>query len=537
MIEVKLPLEQIKIGDIIIVRPGEKIPVDGVIIEGRSSIDESMVTGESMPVTKGVGDEVIGATINKSGLFKFKATKIGKDTVLAQIIKMVEQAQGSKAPIQRLADLISSYFVPGVLAVAVLSFIIWLIFGPAPSLTFALVNFVAVLIIACPCALGLATPTAIMVGTGRGAEQGVLVKDAESLEITHKLDTIILDKTGTLTKGRPVVTDVIEVRSQKSEVGSQKSKVKSQKSEVKSQKSEVKSQTSEVRSKEDILRLIGSAEKGSEHPLGVAIVERAKEKGIELGEPEKFEAVAGHGIRAEVEGGQVLVGTRKLMEDNGIEIMKYEVQITKLEDEAKTVVIAAIDGEPVALIAIADTLKENSAEAVRELQKLGLEVWMITGDNERTARAIASKVGIDKVMAQVLPENKVLKVKELQKQGRKVGMVGDGINDAPALAQADVGIAIGTGTDVAMEAGDITLMSGDLNGIVIAIKLSKITLRIIKQNLFWAFFYNTAFIPVAAGVLYPFFGILLNPIFAAVAMAFSSISVVLNSLRLKSIKI
>jgi len=506
MREVDIPVEEVKVGDIVIVRPGEKIPVDGIVKEGRSSIDESMVTGESMPVTKEVGDEVIGATINKTGTFKFEATKVGKETVLAQIIKMVEEAQGSKAPIQRLADLISAHFVPTVILIALLATGYWLLLA-SQTTTFALVIFVTVLIIACPCALGLATPTAIMVGTGRGAEHGILIKDAEQLEIAHKTDSIILDKTGTLTKGEPAVTDVIEISNSKYQI-----------------------------SKSELLRLTASVERGSEHPLGEAIVRKAEEEKIKLSEAKNFEAVPGHGVRAEVDQRQVLVGTRRLMEREGIGIVE-EQRIRELEKEGKTVVLVVVGGELVGLIAIADTLKENSKKAVEDLKNLGLEVWMITGDNQRTAEAIAEEVGIERVMAQVLPDKKVEEVKKLQAEGKTVAMVGDGINDAPALAQADVGIAIGTGTDVAMEAGDITLISGNLEGIVAAIKLSKSTMRVIKQNLFWAFFYNSALIPVAAGVLYPFFGILLNPIFASAAMAFSSLSVVLNSLRLRQISL
>jgi Cu+-exporting ATPase len=502
--EVDIPVEEVKIGDTVIVRPGEKIPVDGEILEGRTSIDESMVTGESMPVTKGTGDGVIGATINKAGAFKFKTTKIGKETVLAQIIAMVERAQGSKAPIQRLADKVTSYFVPAVLVVAAITFIVWMIFGPVPATTFAILNFVAVLIIACPCALGLATPTAVMVGTGKGAENGVLIKDAESLEIAYKVQAIILDKTGTLTAGRPAVTDIVSFG---------------------------------VMDNKEILRSAASAEKLSEHPLGAAVLEKAEAEKIELGEAKDFQAVVGAGVFATVGGRKVFVGTRKLMADNNVKIINQETKITELEEQGKTAVIVAVDNEAVGIIGIADTLKENSREAVEKLYKLGLEVIMLTGDNQKTAEAIAKQVGIKRVMARVLPENKVKEVEKLQREGKVVAMVGDGINDAPALAQADVGIAIGTGTDIAMEAGDITLMRGDLMGIVAAIKLSKKTLRIIKQNLFWAYVYNTAFIPVAAGVLYPFFGILLNPIFAAAAMGFSSISVVLNSLKLKRFKI
>lgn len=502
--ELDIPVEEVIVGDTVIVRPGEKIPVDGEILEGRTSIDESMVTGESMPVTKAVGDKVIGATINKAGAFKFKATKVGKETMLAQIIDLVLRAQGSKAPIQRLADKVTSIFVPAVLGVAVLTFVVWLIFGPTPTFTLALLNFVAVLIIACPCALGLATPTAIMVGTGKGAENGILIKDAESLEIAHKVQVIILDKTGTLTAGKPTVTDIVAFADL---------------------------------SEKEILRLAASAEKLSEHPLGAAVVEKANAEKVGLSEPKDFNAVVGAGVKATVDGRRVLVGTRKLMTDNNVRIMNYESGIIELEEQGKTVVIVAVDGKAAGIIAIADTLKENSKEAVEKLQKLGLEVIMITGDNQKTAEAIAKQVGITRVLAKVLPGNKAEKIQKLKKERKIVAMVGDGINDAPALAAADVGIAIGTGTDIAMEAGGITLMRGDLMGLIAAIKLSKRTMQTIKQNLFWAYAYNIILIPVAAGVLYPFFGILLNPILAAAAMSFSSVSVVINSLRLKRLKI
>ncbi|MBI4281015.1 copper-translocating P-type ATPase [Candidatus Uhrbacteria bacterium] len=501
--EVEIPIEEVRVDDIVRVRPGEKIPVDGQVVEGHSSVDESMVTGESMPVTKGAGDTVIGATLNRAGAFTFRATKVGAETVLSQIIRLVEQAQSSKAPIQRLADLISAYFVPAVIGVAAVTFLVWYFLGPAPSLTFALVNFVAVLIIACPCALGLATPTAIMVGTGRGAELGVLIKGAEVLEIAHQTQAIILDKTGTLTVGKPVVTDLVdrENREQKTE--------------------------------NSWFGLVAAAERYSEHPLGVAMVEQAETLGIALEEPKNFESITGQGIVAEVLGKKVLVGTRQLMENHQVDYASWSDQLAQLEDEAKTAVLAAIDGAAVGLIGIADTLKPESKEVVASLKRLGLEVWMITGDNERTAEAIGRKVGLDLIMARVLPDQKVEKVKELQAKGKKVIMVGDGINDAPALAQADVGVAMGTGTDIAMEAGEIVLMRGDLRGITSALKLSQRTLRTIKQNLVWAFVYNVVLIPVAAGALYPFFGILLNPILAAGAMALSSISVVTNSLRLR----
>jgi len=467
--------------------------VDGEIVAGRSQVDESMVTGESMPVSKEAGDKVIGATINQSGSFNFRATKVGKETLLAQIIKMVERAQGSKAPIQRLADIISSYFVPAVIGVAILTFIVWMIFGPEPAFTFALVNFVAVLIIACPCALGLATPMAMMVGLGKGAEKGILIREAASLEISHKIKSIILDKTGTLTKGKPAVTDII---------GDDKN---------------------------EILKLTASIEKKSEHPLAKAIVEKAEAEKISLYDVSDFEAVSGKGVKTNLGA----IGNRELMKDLKLDISKAENEMQKLEGEGKTAMILAKDSQILGIIAVADILKEEAGEVIKSLKKEGLEIWMLTGDNERTARAIAKQVGIENIMAQILPQNKALKVQELQKQGKRVAMVGDGINDAPALAQADLGIAMGEGTDIAMESAGVTLMRGDLKLIPELFSLSQKTLSIVKQNLFWAFFYNVAFIPVAAGALYPFFGVLLNPIFAAAAMAFSSLSVVLNSLRLK----
>jgi Cu+-exporting ATPase len=498
--EMDIPVEEVGMGDLVVVRPGEKIPVDGIVRDGHSSVDESMITGESIPVEKKTGDEVIGATINKTGTFTFETTKVGKDTMLAQIIKMVEEAQGSKPPIARLADIIASYFVPAVIGVAIITFIIWYFFGPAPALTYAVLNFVAVLIIACPCALGLATPTSIMVGTGKGAESGVLIRGGEALETAHKLNAIVMDKTGTLTKGEPSVTDIVESNGYK---------------------------------KEDVLRYAASAEKGSEHPLGEAIVNRAKEENIPLINPENFNAIAGHGIEATIDGRSLLLGNAKLMKDRGIPLGGLEKEAEELSNEGRTPMFVAIDRNPAGIIAVADTLKENSKEAVEALHRMGIEVAMLTGDNQRTAEAIARQIGIDRVLSEVLPEVKADEVKKLQGEGKKVAMVGDGINDAPALAQADVGIAIGTGTDVAMEAADITLISGDLRGVVTAIALSKATLRNIKQNLFWAFAYNTILIPVAAGVLFPFFGILLNPIFAAAAMGLSSVTVVSNALRLR----
>ncbi len=492
--EVDIPIEQVLVGDLILVRPGEKVPVDGIIQSGTSTVDESMLTGESIPVDKGPGDEVIGATINKHGSFKFEATKVGKDTALAQIVKLVEDAQGSKAPIQRLADIISGYFVPAVVGFALLTFAAW--YFSRGDFTTALINFTAVLVIACPCALGLATPTAIMVGTGKGAEHGILIKGGEYLEKAHQITAVVLDKTGTITTGKPTVTDIIAV---------------------------------DQGSDEEVLRLGAIAERGSEHPLGVAIVESAKAKELELGEPESFEAIPGYGVRAVVEGREILFGNHKLMQDAKIDIRMLQDQIELLESQGKTVMTMAVDGRAMGVVAVADTIKETSAEAIKEIQQMGIEVYMITGDNRRTAQAIAEQVGITNILAEVLPENKAEEVQKLQAQGDVVAMVGDGINDAPALAAADVGMAIGTGTDVAMAAADITLMRGDLRGIVDSIRLSKQTMRIVKQNLFWAFAYNSAGIPIAAlGYL--------SPMLAGAAMAMSSVSVVSNSLRLKRFK-
>lgn len=491
--EVDVPIEDVLVGDIIVVRPGEKVPVDGMIIEGTSTLDESMLTGESIPVDKKAGDEVVGATINKFGAFKFQATKVGKDTALAQIVRIVEEAQGSKAPIQRFADVVSGYFVPAVVSLAVLTFLGWyFIFDPG-NFSRALVNFTAVMVIACPCALGLATPTSIMVGTGKGAENGILIKGAEHLENAHRLTTIVLDKTGTITKGQPEVTDIISL-------------------------SGLTDST--------VLSIAASVERKSEHPLAQAIVKRGQEQGLILEEPEEFSAIPGHGIQARMNGKAILVGTRKLMRENGIVIDSVLVEIEGLEQQGKTVMLLAVDRVITGLIAVADTVKESSAQAVADLKQLGIEVWMITGDNERAARAIAASIGIDHVLAEVLPEHKAAKVEALKQEGKVVAMVGDGINDAPALATADVGFAIGTGTDVAIEAADITLMRGDLNGIVAAIRLSKATMLNIKQNLFWALIYNSIGIPIAAAGY-------LSPVLAGAAMAFSSVSVVLNALRLK----
>lgn len=519
--EVEMPISDVGVGDLVVVRPGERVPVDGNITEGDSEIDESMVTGESMPVHKTVGSAVIGSTINRFGTFTFRATKVGKDTVLSQIIKMVEEAQGSKAPIQHLADLVSSYFVPVVIGIAILTFIVWYFFGPAPAFSFALINFVAVLIIACPCALGLATPMAIMVSSGSAATKGILIKDAASLEVAGKLDTIILDKTGTLTQGRPQLTDVIVFRN-----GTQA----------------------------EVLRVAASLEQRSEHPLAKAIVQYAASaphpSGRAIGDEgtkekaavytlEGFKAVSGKGVRGFLQVGpqkvEAHLGNRALMQEIGLDVSSYEGAIAGLEREGKTVMILVVDAVITGALAVADVLKDESKKAVQALQNSRLTVWMITGDNQRTAAAIAKQVGIENVMSEVLPGKKSEKVRELQARGKTVAMVGDGINDAPALTQANIGIAMGEGTDIAMESANITLMRGDLMLIPEVIKLSKRTMRIIKQNLFWAFFYNSAFVPVAAGALYPFFGILLNPIFAAAAMAFSSVSVVLNSLRLKRV--
>ena len=500
--EQDIPMEEVVIGDVVIVRPGEKLPVDGVVVEGESAVDESMLTGEPVPVSKKPGDEVIGATINTTGSFRFEATKVGKDTALAQIVRLVEEAQGSKAPIQALADAVNAYFVPVVMALAVATFVVWFDFGPAPAFLFALVSSVTVLIIACPCAMGLATPAAIMVGTGRGAENGVLIKGGDVLEKAHKIETIVLDKTGTITEGRPALTDVVLAEGGLSE--------------------------------EEMLRLVASLERASEHPLGEAIVRGARERGLVLSEAVGFESITGRGARAEVEGREVRIGNATLMRESRVDVGPLEPEMARLAEQGKTPMFVAVDGAPAGIIAVSDPIRETSVKAIRRMHDLGLDVTMLTGDNRRTAEAIARQVGIDRVIAEVLPADKSREVKRLQQEGRTVAMVGDGINDAPALAQADVGIAIGTGTDVAMEASDITLVGGDLNGVVIAIALSRKTMTIIRQNLFWAFAYNVLGIPIAAGLLYPFFGLLLSPIIASAAMAFSSVSVVLNSLRLRA---
>lgn len=524
--EVDMPIDQVVIGNIIRVRPGEKIPVDGVIVYGESSVDESMITGESMPVDKVKNDTVVGSTMNKTGTFTYKATKVGNETMLAQIIKLVQEAQGSKAPIQRIADLISSYFVPIVIMLAFATFGLWYIFGPQPAFLFALLNTIAVLIIACPCAMGLATPTAIMVGTGKGAEHGILIKDAESLEIAHKINTIVFDKTGTLTQGKPQVTDIMPVPVILNET---------ERSEE--SRGNVDSLRDPSLAQDDILRLAASIEKASEHSLAEAIVKDAETKKIALSSVEKFNAIAGHGVEGIIEGKKVIFGNRKLMVRDQIDIDNVAATVDELEALGKTVMMLAVDRSLVGVIAVADTVKETAKQGVKALQNLGIEVAMITGDNRKTAQAIASQVGITRVLAEVLPDQKEAEVRKLQAEGKKVAMVGDGINDAPALAAADIGIAMGTGTDVAIEAADITLINKDLRSVASAITLSKKTMRTIKVNLFWAFGYNVVLIPVAMGVLYPFFGMLLNPIFASVAMATSSVSVVSNSLLLRKFKI
>jgi P-type Cu+ transporter len=498
--EREVPVDEVVPGDTVVVRPGEKVPVDGEVIEGRSTLDESMVTGESLPVTKEVGDEVIGATINQTGAFRFRATGVGRDTMLAQIIRLVEQAQGSKAPIQRLADLVAGYFVPVVIAIAIATFVIWFDFGPSPALTFALVSAVAVLIIACPCALGLATPLSVMVATGKGAENGSLIRSAEALETAHKLQAIVLDKTGTITRGEPALTDVVVLGGIAAD---------------------------------ELVRLAAGAERSSEHPLARAIVGGAEQRGLSLPDASEFDSVTGRGLRAVVDGRRLLVGTRRLLVETGLDPAQLEVEAKRLEGEGKTAILVTVDDRPVGVLAVADTVKTGSKEAIAALRRAGLEVVMITGDNRRTAKAIAGQVGIERVLAEVLPEDKALEVRHLQDEGKLVAMVGDGINDAPALAQADVGIAIGTGTDVAIEAADITLVSGELRGVVTSLGLSRATMRNIRENLVFAFGYNVVGIPIAAGVLYPFLGLQLSPMIAAAAMAASSLSVVTNANRLR----
>lgn len=499
--EITIPIEEVEVGDIIVVKPGQSIPVDGEVISGLTSVDESMLTGESIPVEKKSGDNVVGGSLNKTGSIHFKATRVGSDTALSQIIRLVEEAQGSKAPIAKMADIISGYFVPIVFGIALVAGLAWLISGE--SVAFSLTIFISVLVIACPCALGLATPTAIMVGTGKGAENGVLIKSGEALEIAHNIDTVVLDKTGTITLGQPRVTDILVY--------------------------------GEIE-KDELLRLAASAEKGSEHPLGDAIVERAQELDLKLETIGGFNAIPGYGIEAEIDGKSMLLGNKRLMVDRDIDLEEALTSSEQLAEEGKTPMYISIDGELSGIIAVADVLKDSSFDAIKALHRLGLEVVMITGDNQRTAQAIAKQVNIDKVLADVLPQDKANEIKKLQEEGKKVAMVGDGINDAPALAQADIGIAIGSGTDVAMESADIVLMRSDLKDVSTAIELSKKTIANIKQNLFWAFGYNTAGIPIAAGLLHIFGGPLLNPMIAAAAMAFSSVSVVSNALRLKRFK-
>jgi Cu+-exporting ATPase len=516
--EADIPVGEVIAGDVLSVRPGEKVPVDGVVLDGYSAVDESMLTGESLAVEKTAGNPVYGATLNRHGAFRMRATRVGGETALSQIIRLVEQAQGSKAPIQRLADRIASIFVPAVLVIAAVDFVLWLLLGPEGAVIYATLNAVAVLIIACPCALGLATPTAIMVGTGRGAGLGVLIRSAESLESAEKVDTVVFDKTGTLTDGRPRVTDIVPLAFDESEV----------------------------------IRLAAAAERGSEHALGEAIVRESQARELDLPDAAGFEAVPGMGVRATVEGRRLAIGTRSLLQDDGIDTKALEAQADRLQAQAKTAVYVAINGHAVGVVAVADTLKVTAAEAVASLRERGIDVVLLTGDNEATARSIAAQAGIDNVIAGVLPDQKASKVRELQSQGRKVAMVGDGINDAPALAQADVGVAIGTGADVAMEASDVTLVSGDPRGVSTAIALSRATMRSVRQNLFWAFAYNVALIPVAAGALYLVFkdsGVpeglgwvlgdygFLNPMLAAAAMALSSVSVMANSLRLRGARL
>jgi P-type Cu+ transporter len=501
--EVEIAIEDVRLDDVVVVRPGEKVPVDGVIVEGRSALDESMITGESLPVDKAIGDEVVGATMNTTGSFKFKATRIGKDTALAQIVKMVQDAMGSKAPIARMVDVVSGYFVPTVMILSILTFLTWFNFGPSQALAFGVVTAVTVLIIACPCAVGMAVPMSLVAGVGKGAEHGVLIRNGEALQVSSKLNKIVLDKTGTITRGKPALTDVVAAPDFEEEA---------------------------------VLRLAAAADRPSEHPLAQSIVAAAQDRGLDPPEPESFDAIPGHGVETEVGGRQVLVGNRKLMDRAGIDPGILDADVLRLQEDGKTAMYVAIDGRPAGIVAVADTVKEDSLQAIRVMKEMGLEVVMLTGDNERTARAIARQVGIDRVLAEVLPEDKAKEVHNLKVDGSKVGMVGDGINDAPALVEADVGFAIGTGTDVAIEAADVTLMSGSLKGVAYAIEVSKATMKNAKQSLFGAFAYNSLGIPVAAGVLYPVFGVLLSPLLAGAAMAASSVTVVSNANRLRFFK-
>jgi Cu+-exporting ATPase len=498
--EVEVPVEDVAVGDVLAVRPGEKVPVDGVIVTGQSALNESMVTGESLPVDKEPGNEVIGATVNTTGAFRFRATKVGADTALASIVRMVQDAQATKLPIQRVVDQVAGVFVPAVIIVAIAAFVVWFDLGPSPALTYAVIVAVTVLIIACPCALGLATPISLTVGMGKGAEQGILFRGGDALQAARRLDTLVLDKTGTITHGKPALTDVLPAPGFP---------------------------------EEDVLRLAASVERGSEHPLAQAIVAGAAERGVASADSESFVAVPGHGVEARAEGHAVLLGNRKLLADRGIEAAALQERAETLASEGKTPMYLAVDGRPAGLVAVADTIKPDSFAAIARLRELGLEVAMITGDNERTAAAVARQLGVDRVLAEVLPEDKAQEVQTLQLEGRRVGMVGDGINDAPALTQADVGLAIGTGTDVAIEASDVTLVGGSLQSVVSAIEISQATMRNVKQNLFGAFVYNTAGLPIAAGLLYPFLGVLLSPLIAAAAMAFSSVTVVSNANRLR----
>lgn len=501
--EVDIPVEEVLVKDVVIVRPGEKIPVDGEVIDGQSAVDESMITGESLPVSKKVGDEVIGATINKTGQFRFRATKVGKDTALASIIRLVQDAQGSKVPIQRIVDQVSAYFTPAVMILAIIGFVVWYVFGPSPALTYALIVAVTTLIIACPCALGMATPMSLTTGIGLGAVNGILIRSGDALQAAEKLNAVILDKTGTITVGKPSLTDIVLAPEQ---------------------------------NEAEVLRLAASVEKSSEHPLALAIVEGAQARGLKLADVQTFDAIPGHGVSATVEGRKVLIGNLKLMNREGVSLGRLEKSSTVLADDGKTPMYVALDGKVAGIIAVADTVKEDSKTAIAAMKKMGLEVIMITGDNQRTADAIARQVGVDRVLAEVLPQDKAFNVQKLQLEGKKVAMVGDGINDAPALAQADIGMAIGTGTDVAIEASDITLIKGSLMGIVTAIQLSRATMRNVYQNLVGAFIYNSIGLPIALGVLYPFFGILLSPLLAALAMSFSSVTVISNANRLKGWK-